>query len=150
MIAWSTPGGTVSVGEDLRTALLFQKAELPERAREEAFQKKMRSSLLAAKQQMLQELAHHSGEFQELLGNMLSSDLADIASEDIERGLLSSLGAAGARQLRLIESALSRLHEGHYGICVRCGSRITQERLEALPSAQLCVECQSKEERRRR
>jgi len=141
----------VKVRQGLWTATaLFQKADSPERGLEEAFQEKMRSSLLAAKQQMLQELAHHSREFQELLGNMLPSDLADIASEDIERGLLSSLGAAEARQLRLIESALARLHEGHYGICMRCDSRISQERLEALPYALLCVECQSKEERRRR
>lgn len=142
--------GTARVREGLLTPEHFQQLELPERTKEEVFQDKMRSSLLALKEQMLRELVHHSREFRDLLGNPLPSDLADIASQDTERRLLSSLSAAEARQLQLIESALARLRDGHYGICVRCGAKISQERLEAIPYALLCLECQSREEHRNR
>ena len=142
--------GAARVGKGPLTAEHFQKVELSERTTEEVFQEKMRSSLLALKEQMLRELVHHSREFRDLLGNTLPSDLADISSEDTERRLLSSLSAAEARQLQLIESALSRLHDGHFGICVLCGAKISQERLEALPYALLCMKCQSREEHRSR
>jgi DnaK suppressor protein len=38
---------------------------------------------------------------------------------------------------------------GAFGICERCGKKITVARLEALPFAALCIECKSREERRR-
>ena len=41
-----------------------------------------------------------------------------------------------------IDSALERLDAGSYGICERCGKQINPERMEALPYATMCVECQ--------
>ena len=38
---------------------------------------------------------------------------------------------------------------GSYGICERCGKKIGVARLEAVPFAALCIECKSREERRR-
>ncbi len=42
-----------------------------------------------------------------------------------------------------IERALEKLAEGSYGRCDSCGGEITPERLEALPSATLCVACKA-------
>jgi len=42
-------------------------------------------------------------------------------------------------QLRDVNSALQRISDGSYGTCTKCGERIDQKRLEALPSAQTCV-----------
>jgi DnaK suppressor protein len=42
-----------------------------------------------------------------------------------------------------IDAALSRLNQGSYGICERCGQPIPEERLEARPYAAYCIACQS-------
>lgn len=46
-------------------------------------------------------------------------------------------------RLATIENALARLEDGSYGTCAECGSDIPPRRLEALPFATLCVQCQS-------
>jgi DnaK suppressor protein len=44
-----------------------------------------------------------------------------------------------------IERALKRIDDGTYGLCLTCGKLIPAERLEALPFAEQCVSCKSKE-----
>jgi DnaK suppressor protein len=45
-----------------------------------------------------------------------------------------------------ITAALARLDDGTYGQCVRCARPIAPERLEAIPHAAACRECQSNAE----
>ena len=40
-----------------------------------------------------------------------------------------------------VVAALKRIEDGSYGLCERCGQPIPAERLEALPTARLCVTC---------
>lgn len=47
-----------------------------------------------------------------------------------------------------VEAALARLDAGTYGTCTACGRAITPERLEALPAAALCIDCQRTKGRR--
>ena len=42
-----------------------------------------------------------------------------------------------------ITAALNRLSAGTYGRCTRCGGQIAPARLEVLPHAAACIECQS-------
>ena len=42
-----------------------------------------------------------------------------------------------------ITAALNRISQGAYGRCIRCGGQIAPERLEVLPYAAACIECQS-------
>lgn len=46
-----------------------------------------------------------------------------------------------AAHRRDVVSALDRIEAGTFGTCERCGSRIPDERLEARPTAALCVTC---------
>jgi DnaK suppressor protein len=46
--------------------------------------------------------------------------------------------------LNYLEDALRRIEKGEYGRCVDCGKLIEKERLEAVPHAQLCVQCKLK------
>jgi RNA polymerase-binding transcription factor DksA len=39
------------------------------------------------------------------------------------------------------------LNEGTYGICEHCGKAINEGRLEAIPTARLCRDCQQEEEK---
>src|SRR5574341_1058630 len=73
-------------------------------------------------------------------------DVGDQALADLERELGISLMEMRNRKRQLIDEALTRLHEGTYGICADCGVEITEKRLAAVPFAKLCVECQSKQE----
>jgi RNA polymerase-binding protein DksA len=56
---------------------------------------------------------------------------------------MASIDQAKA-QLEQVTAALGRLAEGSYGVCQRCGKPIASGRLEALPQATLCVECQAR------
>ena len=45
-------------------------------------------------------------------------------------------------QLEDVNQALDRLESGAYGICTSCGENIQAARLEIMPSAVFCIECQ--------
>lgn len=46
--------------------------------------------------------------------------------------------------LNYLDDALKRIERGEYGFCVDCGKLIDKERLEAVPHAQLCIDCKLK------
>ncbi|MGH2567040.1 MAG: TraR/DksA family transcriptional regulator [Bacteroidota bacterium] len=46
--------------------------------------------------------------------------------------------------LNYLDDALKRLEKGEYGFCLDCGKLIDKERLEAVPHAQLCIDCKLK------
>ena len=73
-------------------------------------------------------------------------DVGDQALMDLDRELGISLMEMRNRRRQAIDEALTRLTEGTYGNCAECGVEISERRLEAVPFAKLCVECQAKEE----
>ncbi len=52
-------------------------------------------------------------------------------------------------QLDLVSEAIARLDAGTFGTCVRCGRPIADDRLEALPWAPRCIDCQRIADRER-
>ncbi len=117
---------------------------------DENFLKKMRTSLMSLKKEILKNLASESEDFRNIIENMDPKDLADIAADDIDRKTLEALGTQEVKRLQLIESAIARIENKKYGLCARCGKKIPRERLEAIPYALLCIDCKSSEERRNR
>ncbi len=117
---------------------------------EDAFLKKMKTSLVSLKKEILKNLASESEDFRTIIEDMDPKDLADIAADDIDRKTLEALGTQELRRLQLIESAIARIENKKYGLCARCSKKIPRERLEAIPYALLCIECKSSEERRNR
>ena len=65
---------------------------------------------------------------------------------DLEREMGISLQEMRNRERQMIEEALASLEEGTYGACAECGAEISEKRLQALPFARFCIECQSKNE----
>ena len=47
-------------------------------------------------------------------------------------------------KLMEIESALVRIQKGSYGLCLSCHNLIDTDRLAAMPTATLCMDCQKK------
>lgn len=58
-----------------------------------------------------------------------------------EREINMALRRRTRRKVRSVQEALARFEEGTYGICERCGRKIAEQRLEALPEARLCIDC---------
>ncbi|PYO53988.1 MAG: RNA polymerase-binding protein DksA [Candidatus Rokuibacteriota bacterium] len=69
-------------------------------------------------------------------------DLGDQATSAYNREFLFELGNGDRRLLKEVVSALQKIDEGGFGDCERCGEAISEKRLEALPFARYCIECQ--------
>ncbi|MEJ2662785.1 MAG: TraR/DksA family transcriptional regulator [Spirochaetia bacterium] len=117
---------------------------------EKTYVEKMRTNLMNMKKDILQHLAAENDEFNEIIEDTDPKDLADIASDDIDRRILEALGNQELKTLKLVENALSRIENGHYGKCMRCNQKIPKERLDAIPYAILCIKCKTSEELRNR
>ena len=75
-------------------------------------------------------------------GQMTYGSQAAAASQVFEQQRDLALRDRADQQLVLVDEALARLEAGTFGTCVRCGDAIADERLEALPWAARCIECQ--------
>ena len=62
------------------------------------------------------------------------------------QAMAQASGQRRATQLREIEAALRRIDDGSYGDCRACEEPIDPRRLEADPTARLCIDCASKSE----
>src|ERR671924_536272 len=69
-------------------------------------------------------------------------DLGDQANTAYSREFFFELGNGDRRVLRDVASALQKLDDGAFGSCERCGEDIAEKRLEALPFARYCINCQ--------
>ena len=117
---------------------------------DQAFIEKMEQSLSEQKSQIISNLIASNEDFKEIVEGMDPKDMADIASDDIDRKMIEVLGSQELKRLKSIDSALTRIKLGKYGICVKCGKYIPANRLEAIPYALMCIECKTEEERRNR
>lgn len=70
-------------------------------------------------------------------------DSGDQALVDLDREMGISLQEMRNRERQMIDQALASLEEGTYGHCAECDVEISEKRLEALPFARYCIECQS-------
>ena len=108
---------------DPRTALLAERARLADDVRE--------GSIVAP-------------------GPMTYGSQAAAASQVFEQLRDLALGDHSRQALGAVDAALGRLDAGTYGTCTSCGKQIGAERLEALPAAALCIDCQRTTATRRR
>ncbi|MEN6373000.1 MAG: TraR/DksA C4-type zinc finger protein [Armatimonadota bacterium] len=67
---------------------------------------------------------------------------ADAASETYEREKDLAMDENIDDMLEEIDRALEKIDAGNYGTCDRCGRDISKARLEAVPYAAFCIECQ--------
>jgi RNA polymerase-binding protein DksA len=114
------------------------------------FIEKIKASLSELKSEIIANLIASNEDFKQIVDDMDPKDLADIASDDIDRKMIEALGSQELKRLKLIDSALTRIEQGKYGLCMKCSKRIPQDRLEAIPYALMCIECKTAEERRNR
>ncbi|AJY45653.1 TraR/DksA family transcriptional regulator [Martelella endophytica] len=75
------------------------------------------------------------------LGRTRNPDSAERATEAENDEVLEEFGHVGSDELKAIDAALDRIEAGSFGTCVKCGGKISADRLEAVPYTPFCKRC---------
>jgi len=100
---------------------------------------KIKDQLLRRKWELEEKLTSLS---KEQLSDGQVQDPGDQALTSTMEALRMSLQDAEVDEYRRIVSALSKIHEGQYGLCVDCGNPISEKRLQLFPDTTRCLACQ--------
>ena len=85
---------------------------------------------------------------EKLKGNDLSVDASetpdpvDLAVRNYSKNVMLAVSENESRQLLLINEALTRIADDEYGVCQNCEKVINPKRLNAVPWARYCLNCQ--------
>ncbi len=77
-------------------------------------------------------------------------DSIDRASQETDMSIELRNRDRGRRLIRKIDESILRLEKDEYGFCESCGVEIGLRRLEARPTATLCVDCKTLDELKER
>lgn len=77
-----------------------------------------------------------------------SADALDEVQYAAERELAIRNLDRESNLLRNVRSALRRIEEGSFGVCVHCEEDISPKRIAAVPWAPYCIQCQEQADRR--
>ncbi len=103
------------------------------------------SDLRASLEQERSDLRARLGEMGMLSGGeSFDQNFADSSQVTAERGEVEALAGNLRESLNDVEAALVKLDNGTFGVCEGCGQPIPPARLEAKPTARLCIECASR------
>jgi len=79
-------------------------------------------------------------------GGAAAPDPNDRASQETDISLELRSRDREGKLVKKINEALERLTEGDYGYCEKCGEEVGVSRLEARPTAELCIDCKTLDE----
>jgi len=71
----------------------------------------------------------------------VEKDFAEQATQLENDEVLNSLDDEARSVIMQIDKSLLRIKDGTFGLCVDCGNKISDERLQAIPYASLCINC---------
>ena len=92
----------------------------------------------------VQEELRQTGDPDDLSLEKIPNDTGDRSEMDRETDTNIAMAQRHAAELEDIDAALGRIADGSYGECEECGVDIGMARLEAQPTARLCIECQER------
>jgi RNA polymerase-binding transcription factor len=101
---------------------------------------------LLERQEQLQEIVSRAEQDGREADEQPANDIADKATSSYNKEFLFKKSNDDRYILHLIQEALDRMDNGEYGVCVACGGEMQQKRLEAVPWARHCLDCQEKQE----
>ena len=96
------------------------------------------------KRELMEEIGKTVHQMQDEAANY--PDPNDRATQEEEITLELRTRDRERKLIKKIEEALSALHSGEYGYCENCGEEIGIRRLEARPTATLCIDCKTMDE----
>lgn len=103
-----------------------------------------RAILLAWKRELMEEVDRTKNHMQEEASN--PPDPTDRATQEEEFSLELRARDRERKLIKKIEEALDRLGTDEFGYCEACGVEIGVRRLEARPTATLCIDCKTLDE----
>jgi len=103
-----------------------------------------KSILLSWKNQLMKEVDRTVMHMQDEAANF--PDPADRATQEEEFSLELRARDRERKLIRKIESTIDRIDADDYGYCDACGVEIGIKRLEARPTAELCIDCKTLDE----
>ncbi|HEY2882043.1 MAG TPA: TraR/DksA family transcriptional regulator [Pirellulales bacterium] len=106
----------------------------------------MRQILIKRRDALRQALAGDLSLLKELRAQT-AGDLVDAALDSAQDEISSQLAEVESRELASVENALERMRQGNYGVCEGCNQKIPMARLNALPYATYCIQCQRESEK---
>lgn len=115
----------------------FMKKYLKNKKQLEKQKKELRSML----ERFAEEDEKPKGDWDTKFPNFDNRHLEEAADEVEEFDSLRSIEHSLELKLKRTNKALQKIEEGSYGRCEECGSEIKKERLEVVPAAQRCKDC---------
>ncbi len=103
-----------------------------------------RAVLNAWKKELEDEIARTVHQMRDVPEN--PPDLNDRASQETDMSLELRSRDRERKLIKKIEEAIERIDRNEYGYCEDCGAEIGLERLEARPTAELCIDCKTMDE----
>jgi len=76
-----------------------------------------------------------------------SYHMADQGTDAQEREKAFLFASREGKYLTYLDRSLEMIKKKTYGYCQSCGQPMAKARLEAVPTARLCIDCKSKEEK---
>ena len=107
-----------------------------------------RELLLGWKQELMEEVDRTVHHMQDEAANF--PDPNDRATQESEFTMELRTRDRERKLIKKIDESLQDLENGEYGYCEECGIEIGVKRLEARPTATLCIDCKSLDEIRER
>jgi RNA polymerase-binding protein DksA len=134
---------TMPKGKTKTKTEVFKKKDLPH----------FKKLILEKREKLLDELGYlkesaMEKSYQDYTGehSTYSFHMADQGTDAQEREKAFLFASREGRFLSYLDRALEMIEAGTYGFCQSCGEAIAKARLEAVPTAKLCVDCKQKKE----
>jgi DnaK suppressor protein len=112
-----------------------------DKKRQELYKKR-----LLERREQLQEIVSKAEQDGRSADEEPANDIADRATNSYNKEFLFKKSNDDRFILQLIQEALERMDSGEYGTCVHCSGEMQQKRLDAVPWARHCIDCQEKQE----
>ena len=110
---------------------------------EDSFIREIEQLLCAQEEEIIRNLISENESFESLINDSVPKDNADQAAGDIDSKVLDVVTRRELQKLNQVRNAIARIKSNHYGVCIRCGNKIPQDRLRAIPYATVCMDCKT-------
>ena len=104
--------------------------------------KKIKEKLIAERENVIDKLRGS----ERSIDDSETPDPVDLAVKNYSKNVMMAVSENDSRQLVLINEALERIEDEEYGLCQNCEVEILPNRLNAVPWARYCINCQELQE----
>lgn len=100
--------------------------------------KEIKDRLIAERENLLNKLKENDLS----IDDSETPDPVDLAVRNYSKNVMLAVSENDSRQIILINEALERIDDEEYGTCQNCEKEINPKRLDAIPWARYCLNCQ--------